>query len=563
MSARKRSWIVSLCLVAYGAILVWNCGRVGITVDEPTRLLGGHLLWMNLDDHPPEDQPPLLSLAVGWAPKLLGVPLYRGDEIWRTSWKTDISSHILDRLPPGQIARLFFLARLSVICFPLLTAWLIWHWGRQVFTETCALLLLTLFVLLPLPRGHGALVTSDMAATFTYLLAGYRGWRYWRSPGWRNALWLGLASGLATIAKFSLLIVPPLAVGMVVLTVLRNGAPPRSIRALQAGVVAVLALFVLLAAYRFDTRRFTWDEIDAIRRDREFPQFVLAALPLLHYVPTPREMQAGVRSLGSNNRNGNPVFLRGEVYPLGHWSYFLTCLALKPPIGFQVLVLLGAGALFVGLARARHRGDCLFLLLPGLLYLFLASQASAQLGARLILPTIGYLMMTAGFAVDLLLKKWWGRRLLTAVLAFVVVSTVRVFPQDISYFNEWAGGPENGWRYLSDSNIDWGHNLPELRRYVERNGIRRLHYFQFGFDKVHRYFPDGIVIRQIPPWDPSYVSSRVYTPEPGMYAVHVSLLHGQFFQDEYRDYLSYFRERPPDGMAGYGVYIYNVSATSP
>ena len=586
MNPPQRTIVLAIALLVYGAILVWNCWRVGITVDEPTRLLGGHLYWLNIEDHPPKDQPPLLSMAVGWVPVLMKIPLYRDAPAWRFDWKDHVYAYTLDRQPGARIDLLFFLARLGVICFPLLTALLIWHWGRQLFSEDAALLATVLFLLLPAARGHGALITSDMATAFTYLLAGYRAWRYWRSPSWKNTLWLGLAAGLATIAKFSMLIVPPLALAVVLLRACvrwgdalhgagdpigtrrehssRAGqrpapqARPRWTPIPQAAVAGLAALLVLIVAYKFDTRRLTWPEIESIRQAEEFPPLFLAALPVLHYVPTPRDMQEGIRSLGVNNRLGNPVFLLGKKYPHGHWAYFLVCLALKPPIGFQILVLLGLGVLLAGLVRRRLPADLLFLLIPPLIYLYFASQASGQLGFRLILPTVVYLVLLAGFGVDTLLARRWGRWLLASVFAFVLVSTARIFPQDISYFNEWAGGPERGWHYLSDSNIDWGHNLPELKSYVDRHRLRQVRYFQFGFDKVHRYFPDGVLVKQALPWEPEYVTSTVLRPEPGVYAVHVSLLYGQTFSEEYRDYLSWFRQRKPDAMAGYGIHIHYV-----
>ncbi len=558
MRSRKRTLAIALPLVVYTGILIWNCWHVGITVDEPTRLLGGQLYWMGLEDHPPKDQPPLLSIAVGWAPRLLDIPLYRDHDVWQRAWKDHVYAYILDRLPGPRIERLFFLARLGVIVFPILTALLLFHWSRQLFSEPTSLLVLFLFLLLPSARAHGALITSDMAASLTYLLAGYRTWRYWRRPDWRNAVWLGFAAGLASIAKFSLLIVPPLAAGAVLLTMLRPGEHAPWRRPLHAAAVAVLALLVLNTSYGFDVRRFTRAEVEEIRRLKEFPPLVLAALPVLEVLPTPREMQQGIRTLGQDNRNGGPVFLAGRIYRQGHWAYFPVCLALKPPIGFQALVIAGLALLVLGLVRRRLPLDRLFLLVPGLIYLAFATQSSVQLGIRLILPVVVYLILIAGLGVEFLRGLRWGRWLLAGIFAFIIVSTARVFPQDMAYFNEWVGGPENGWRYLCDSNIDWGHNLPELKDYVERHGIRRLRYFQFGYDKIHRYLPRGELDPQPQPWRPEFVSSAVFAPEPGLYAVHVSLLHGQYYPPGYEDYLRYFREREPRARVAYGIFIYSV-----
>src|SRR5206468_348874 len=34
---------------------------------------------------------------------------------------------------------------------------------------------------------------------------------------------------------------------------------------------------------------------------------------------------------------------------------------------------------------------------------------------------------------------------------------------------EFAGGPANGYRYLTDSNVDWGQDLKRLARYLQQH----------------------------------------------------------------------------------------------
>lgn len=46
-----------------------------------------------------------------------------------------------------------------------------------------------------------------------------------------------------------------------------------------------------------------------------------------------------------------------------------------------------------------------------------------------------------------------------------VISTLAVFPHELSYFNEFAGGPLQGHHHLPDANIDWGQDLLALKRW--------------------------------------------------------------------------------------------------
>jgi hypothetical protein len=549
---------VALMLVLYSLVLVWYCRRVGITIDEPIRLLSAQLYWTNLPDHDPKDQPPLLSIAAGWAPRLLEVPLMRDHEIWKRAWKDHIYSFILDSLPPQTIDRLFFLSRLGVICFPVLTALLIWRWSRHLFSQTVALLVVCLYLLLPSARAHGALITSDMAASFTYLLSTCMAWRYWRDPVFRNAASLGVAAGLAIIAKFSLLIVPPLALAVVVIRGLSSTSCWKKIPA-AASAVAVIPLGVAVIAYKFEARMLPAQALEEMARKQEHPSALIAVAHVLKYVPIPSEMQEGIRLMGIYHRDGTRTFLLGKIYASGRrWNYFPVCLALKLPIGFQVLALAGMALLMAGLIRRTVPPDRLFLLIPPAVYLGFAMVSSIQLGIRLILPVIVFLPLITGFALTALWSRRLGKATVAALFAFIVISTGRVFPHDMSYFNEWTGGPENGWRYLSDSNIDWGQNLPDLKAYVDKHKIDRIRWFPFGFDKPYRYFTQAQLEVPFSPFTPQFIDGPIYRPKPGFYAVNVSLLSGLFYEPQYRDFLKYFRERIPVGRAGFGILIYHV-----
>jgi hypothetical protein len=52
--------------------------------------------------------------------------------------------------------------------------------------------------------------------------------------------------------------------------------------------------------------------------------------------------------------------------------------------------------------------------------------------------------------------------------AWYALGTLRVYPHFLSYFNELAGGPAGGVRYLSDSNLEWGQDVAGLRAAIER-----------------------------------------------------------------------------------------------
>ena len=66
----------------------------------------------------------------------------------------------------------------------------------------------------------------------------------------------------------------------------------------------------------------------------------------------------------------------------------------------------------------------------------------------------------------------FGRTLLLfclcAAAGWYVFSAVRIYPDYLAYFNELAGGPQNGYKYLDDSNLEWGQDLKRLAAYQKQ-----------------------------------------------------------------------------------------------
>lgn len=53
------------------------------------------------------------------------------------------------------------------------------------------------------------------------------------------------------------------------------------------------------------------------------------------------------------------------------------------------------------------------------------------------------------------------------LIVWYVYRTVSIAPHYLSYANELIGGPRNLWKYVADSNIEWGQNDIYLAEYLE------------------------------------------------------------------------------------------------
>jgi hypothetical protein len=146
------------------------------------------------------------------------------------------------------------------------------------------------------------------------------------------------------------------------------------------------------------------------------------------------------------------------------------------------------------------------------------------------------------------------------LVVWLVAGACAVYPHFLAYFNFAAGGPDEGWRVLVDSNIDWGQGLKELREWMEREGVGHVRLSWFGSAYPEAYgisydllpgLPRGFLLWDDPPFDPS-------NPSPGIYAISVSNLVGVYFPDH--ELYGWFRSRTPDAKVGYSLFIYRVLA---
>ena len=118
-------------LAVLAAALAHEAWRTGVTVDEPAHLVSSYLYWGGADNLQPGDMPPLIKIAGGWVPRLMGMPLPRDlGAPGETRHEWVVAQRMMERLEGAQ--RVFFWSRLPLLVFPLATALLLWWWGRQL-----------------------------------------------------------------------------------------------------------------------------------------------------------------------------------------------------------------------------------------------------------------------------------------------------------------------------------------------------------------------------------------------------------------------------------------------
>lgn len=441
------------------------------TFDEPAHIAAG-MEWLDRGVYRYEEMhPPLARVAAALGPWLSGLHSQGQDGIWREG------NAILNQRgdQPGALA----LARAGVLPFLLLAILVVFAWARSLAGDAAGLLAVLAFTSLPPVLAHGGLATTDTAAMATIALTVYSLLRWLERPGLITTLTLGLAVGLALLAKMSAVVFLP-AASIVVLLAWRsagNRLVPHVGDALVAGLVALL---VVWAGYRFSVGPINQPVpglAAASAQGRPAPlKRRMAAVLRMPVFPAP-EYVRGLRDLRIENRLGDRKnYLLGEPIREGRWTFFPVALGVKTPIPFLLLTLVGTIALGVA---ARERRSALVPPLAALAMLLTAMAANINIGVRHILPMYPLLAVCAGIGILTL----WHRRprgrlrlagpaMAIGLSGWLVVEPLRAHPDYLPYFNQLAGGhPE---RVLLDSDLDWGQDLGRLADTLRARGVPQV-----------------------------------------------------------------------------------------
>jgi hypothetical protein len=179
-----------------------------------------------------------------------------------------------------------------------------------------------------------------------------------------------------------------------------------------------------------------------------------------------------------HNIRGHGAYLFGDWYPRAVSYYFPATLLVK-----LTLPILGLGLLLL-LVRPRGFANPLGLLVLVLLAFSLSCRV--QIGIRLILPLVAFVMMSLAVALvrslpESISARW--RAVGTAgLLVMLAAAPLGAWPDAIRYVNAAWGGPDNGYKLLSDSNCDWGQGLKELEEWRQQNGEPPIKVWYYGKD---------------------------------------------------------------------------------
>ncbi len=638
-------------LICHWCLAISSVREKAATCDEVVHLTGGYTYW-KLNDY--RINPENGSLPQRWAaaPLLWGeyrFPSSTGEK-WRSSKQLEVAMVFLYR--SGNDAKTMLLSgRMMIALLSVALGWVVYLWSRRLFGATGATISLILYTFSPTVLAHARLVTSDLAGALFFTLSVGALWSLLHRV---DLLTLGgslLAMSGLFLSKMSAVLVIPIGIIMLVLRLIdkrpvsfaigkerqieRRSSRGLIFLAIVAVHIAVVVLFIW-ASHGFRYSMFhtpqsmldrTSTDWNAMLRDIGFVGPAVAFLREHRLLPEGYLYGFAHVCKFSLYRL---AFLNGVVSDTGWRWFFPYTLLVKTPLALFALLLLGLlGALSrwrpTAKAQTASFGQSfrkalsatapLWILL--IVYWGFSIASHLNIGHRHILPMYPVMFILCGGVGYWFKTRWRSPRavLSVAVLALTawfVVESFRIYPHYLAYFNQTVGGPTNGYKHLVDSSLDWGQDLPGLKRWLDRENLPGagkdpvyLSYFGNGDPEYH-----GIDVNMLACWGKYESKQLVYPLRGGTYCISATMLQSVLvepfgkwarpYEEQYQslrkqmeeilalepakrkelidtdrrewdrrlrlfDHLqlgrlcAYLRRREPDGNVGYSILIYRLT----
>jgi hypothetical protein len=349
---------------------------------------------------------------------------------------------------------------------------------------------------------------------------------------------------------------------------------------------------------------------------------ILLALNETSFMRPLSEYFLGIAMVFKRVAGGNGAYFMGQVSGTAFPAYFPTVFAFKEPL---ILLLLMTSALLIAfwnnlkalLSRfkksaqnsfwlsdfsdyLRHNISLLAMFSFILLYAYISITGNLNIGFRHLFPILPFTyILTAKVIIDFCQKRknlptkitFLSITLILSVL--LIIETAIAYPYYMSYFNQMAGGPKNGYRYATDSNADWGQDLKRLRIWIDEynNSCLRMRNNLPGMQDNSTELCESVINEITIPSSGSGLSLPVkidkirvdyfggadikyyikdeYTMwwdakrplEAGWYAISTNFLQGSIYDQTKKDQDSYrwTRNIKPVYQVGTSIFIYYVS----
>ena len=531
---RLRWWIPALLLALFALQSQWFIKTQSLTYDEPGHIIAGLETWQHGRFQMWTDHPPLgrywLTLPIAWSHvEITQQALARG--------------YYVTAIRPGAEWLAWHTRPMNTLLGVALGL-VLWFTAKSLFSEGAANVALALFAFTPSLIANFSVATTDgIGALFVFLTA-WQLVRWRRDQARKQTILLGLVLGGLLLAK--LYTPPEFLLALVLMLFLKRGSgwnPWRRLNWKPALMALVIAALTFWAGYQFHVTHLTAGDGKVIASfpNRQTKTWATKSGVHLDLAIPAGEYVEGLREVALSNHRGRTAWYVGSLYRNGApRAYYPVVIALKWP---TILLIFFFASVILGVRRTcRAPGDLLVLSVFGLVFLAFAVQSRFTIGERHILPLYAFVLLIAGGVWEHARRYRMATVTLVLLLCLNAADALRYAPDYLAYFNVFVN-PENSWRLLTDSNLDWGQGLLSLRQYERRHPNETLRLAYFGSVDPKLY---GVRALPLPPGEPT----------KGLVAAGASCLSGQVLDNP--DAYHWLWTSRPQQVLDHSIWLFNL-----
>lgn len=579
-------------------ISLLNAKNDGATYDEIAHIPAGYsyLAYHEMRLNP--EHPPLLKNLSGLPLQMMNVNFDTQHSSWTTDNVADnqwnAGRHFLYN-SNNDADTIIFWSRVPLILISLLLGFFIFKWTRELFSLSAGLLALIFFAFNPNVLGHNHLVTTDLGiATFT-VISFYYFLKFIKYPSWKNVFLAGFTLGLMQLTKFSSVITFPIFCSLVVIFPFIKKIKPDQKRIFEffhyifkGFSVFLISIILVWVVYYFNTFNMsaetTQSAIDYYFKIEDpniktiYTRKILNTLNNHDILRPLGEYMFGIARVFQRVAGGNVTYFFGEVSSDAKASYFPLVFLMKEPlpilmiIFFILLIAIKQNLSFLSVfykkswsekissfsELIRKKIDEVAILFFIFLYLTISITGNLNIGFRHLFPIIPFIyILISGKITTYRQKIPHGKNFINLMIIimtiWLIAEALFTYPYYISYFNQTAGGPRNGYHFVTDSNADWGQDIKRLQQYLLTHPeIDKIRINYFGGGDVNYYLGQNKVISW---WD----TKRPI--ENGWYAISALFIQESLYDQKKKstENYSWLKNYQPITQIGTSIFIYHIT----
>lgn len=599
--------IIVVIMSFFTIVSVLNAKNDSATFDEIAHIPAGYSYVTQHDTRLNPEHPPLLKDLVGLPLTFLNLKFDTNQKFWTGEgfgriWDDGqwaAGKYLLYEAGnnPDQI---LFWARLPIILISIVLGLFLFMWGKEIAGTLGGLFVLTLYAFDPNILGHNHYVTTDIGIAAFLTFAFYYFLKFIKNPTWKNVLIGGFFLGLVNVVKFSsLMAYPILGLVLIIYPFVKKLSHEESNlkgkflrlrlffsyfgKGIMAFAISMIVVWILYFAniYKMPadiiSRQIgfsfpTSDPNPLSQASNHFLSFLNSSSllrPLGEYF-------LGVAMVFKRVAGGNGTYFLDNVSSKASALYFPLVFILKETLPLLMLILFSIFFTLTQITQTLIRSfrsktiaerfkhfwqtKVVEYTLFGfiVLYSFLSITGNLNIGLRHLFPIMPliYLLVTKK-VFDFIrsrhpITKHQTQILLSALLIWIVLVPVLNYPNYTSYFNETIGGSKNGYKYVTDSNTDWGQDLKRLKIFLDQNPqIDKIRVDYFGGGKPAYYLGN----KYVQWWD------SMRPVEAGWYAISANSLQISIYDKVNKtpeNNYSWTQKYEPVTMIGNSILVYYI-----